>query len=138
MGHAVSFKEALTQGQQRPHTDITPHQDDVVLLQYTGGTTGISKGAMLTNKNLLSNMAQISAWLHPFIQKESVVNLSPLPMYHIFAFTVNALSVIHFGIKTVLIINPRDLNSIIKEFKRQPIALMTGLNTLFNALINHK
>jgi long-chain acyl-CoA synthetase len=136
--NTVSFKEALKQGSK---FEVTKHEslpDDVILHQYTGGTTGISKGAMLTNRNMVANMLQMSAWMSKYLEFEKEVTLSPLPMYHIFAFSANCLAMMRLGSLTVLVTNPRDLNSIIKEFKRNKITLVTGVNTLFNALNNHK
>ena len=112
--------------------------DDVILHQYTGGTTGVSKGAMLTNRNLVANMEQIRAMIFPFLKEGEEVALSPLPMYHIFAFSVNCLALMSIGTLNVLVVNARDLGSIVKEFKAYPISLLTGVNTLFNALINNK
>lgn len=135
--NTVKFKDALSQGKKFVIKDFASDQDTVILHQYTGGTTGVSKGAMLTNKNLVSNMLQIKAWLGNNVE-EGAISLAPLPMYHIFAFTVNCLSMMAFGAHTVLVTNARDLPSVIKEFKNHKVALFTGLNTLFNALLNHK
>jgi len=98
----------------------------------------VAKGAMLTNKNLVANMLQIRAFMLPFLKPGEEVALSPLPMYHIFAFTVNCLALMSIGTRTVLIVNPRDLSTINKAFKSHPITLMTGINTLFNALVNNE
>lgn len=135
--NTVTFNEAVRQGKQfkiKPF-DNTPER--VIVHQYTGGTTGISKGAMLTNKNLIANMLQIKAILTS-IQEGEEIDLSPLPMYHIFAFTVNCLAMMYVGALTVLVVNPRDRSSIYKEFKRYKITLMTGVNTLFNAMLHDK
>lgn len=136
--NTASFKDALSQGKK---FTLEPHKgsaDDVILLQYTGGTTGLAKGAMLTNRNLVANMQQIRAIMLPFLEESKEIALSPLPMYHIFAFTVNCLALLSIGTRTVLITNPRDLSTVIKGFKDQEITVMTGINTLFNALNNHK
>jgi long-chain acyl-CoA synthetase len=135
--NTVTFNEAVRQGKQfkiKPF-DNTPER--VIVHQYTGGTTGVSKGAMLTNKNLIANMLQIKAILTS-IQEGEEIDLSPLPMYHIFAFTVNCLAMMYVGALTVLVVNPRDRSSIYKEFKRYKITLMTGVNTLFNAMLHDK
>ncbi len=134
--NTVSFKDALTQGAKFKVNEFDSKPDDVILHQYTGGTTGVSKGAMLTNKNMVSNMLQIRYWIGGDLEigKETVI--SPLPMYHIFAFAVNCLAMMGIGAKTVLVTNARDLPSVVKEFKKHPISLMTGINTLFNALLN--
>lgn len=134
----VTFSEALKEGKK---FKLKPHQgtpDEVILLQYTGGTTGVSKGAMLTNRNLVSNMQQIRAWMAPFLKEGEEVALSPLPLYHIFAFSVNCLALMSIGTLSVLVTNARDLDSVIKAMKSYPISLVTGVNTLFNALVHHK
>lgn len=136
--NAVSFQEALNQGKKFTLKPYEGGPDDVILLQYTGGTTGVAKGAMLTNRNLVANMQQIRAWMMPFLKEGEEVALSPLPLYHIFAFSVNCLALMSIGTMTVLITNPRDLDSLIKTMKGHPISLITGVNTLFNALVNHK
>ncbi|HMQ47710.1 MAG TPA: AMP-binding protein [Saprospiraceae bacterium] len=136
--NTVTFSEAVAMGKRftlKPHIGSP---DDTILLQYTGGTTGVAKGAMLTNRNLVSNMQQIRAWMMPFLKETEELALSPLPMYHIFAFTVNCLALFSIGTHTILVTNPRDLPSVIQCFKDYKITLMTGVNTLFNALVNHK
>lgn len=135
--NTVTVKDALKQGSKFTLTEIESCSDDVIVHQYTGGTTGVAKGAMLTNRNLLANMLQIKAWLSDSMNDEKGVTLSPLPMYHIFAFTVNCMAMMSYGAKTILIVNARDLGSIIKEFNRHEINLMTGVNTLFNGLLNN-
>jgi len=136
--NTVTFKEALAQGKKFTLPDLEGKPSDVIALQYTGGTTGVSKGAMLTNRNLIANMLQIRATMMPFINEKEELALSPLPMYHIFAFSVNALALLSVGTRTILITNARDIGSIIKEFKNEKITILTGVNTLFNALLNHK
>lgn len=135
--NTVSFGEALSQGKKfkLPVFESTPQ--DVVALQYTGGTTGVSKGAMLTNRNLVANMMQIRSWMMPQLQERTEVALCPLPLYHIFAFTVNCMALASIGTLNVLVTNPRDLGSVIKTMQDYPITLTTGVNTLFNALLNH-
>jgi len=134
----VTFRDALKQGRKFSLEKHEGAADDVIVFQYTGGTTGLSKGAMLTNRNLLANMIQIKAWMLPFIKEGEGTAICPLPLYHIFAFTVNCLALMSAGIHNVLITNARDLPSVIKTFKSYEINLMTGVNTLFNALANHK
>ena len=138
LDNTVSFKEALAAGKKFKLEGHQGNPDDVILLQYTGGTTGVSKGAMLTNRNLVSNMQQIRSIMLPFIEEKEEVALSPLPMYHIFAFSVNCLALMSVGTHTVLITNPRDLSTINKAMKRHTITVMTGVNTLFNGLLNNK
>jgi len=136
--NTVTFKEALSQGKKFTLPDLQGKPEDVIVLQYTGGTTGVSKGAMLTNRNLISNMLQFRAMIRPFLKEKEEVALSPLPMYHIFAFSVNALALMSIGTRTILITNARDIGSILKEFKNEKITVLTGVNTLFNAMLNHK
>jgi len=135
--NTVSFKEALSQGKkfQLPTFDNMP--DRVIVHQYTGGTTGVSKGAMLTNQNLVANLMQIKANMQPYLDEDDMVVLCPLPLYHIFAFSCNCLAMMSEGALSVLITNPRDLSSVIKEFSNYEVTGMTGVNTLFNALNNH-
>jgi len=137
LANSVDFRTALSEGKKFEYESHKGEPDDVILLQYTGGTTGVSKGAMLTNKNLVANMEQIQAWMMPFMTKPNQIALSPLPMYHIFAFSVNCLALMSIGTHTVLITNARDIGSIIKEFKKYKVTLFTGVNTLYNALLNH-
>ena len=136
--NTVGFTEAIKQGRRFSLKELNSSADDVILLQYTGGTTGVSKGAMLTNRNLVANMLQIRAWMMPFLKEGEEIALCPLPMYHVFAFTVNCLALMSIGALSVLVTNARDLNSVIKAMKDYPISLMTGVNTLFNALANHQ
>ena len=134
--NAVTFKQALKHGRQFSIKSFSSTPDDVIMLQYTGGTTGLAKGAMLTNRNLVSNMLQIRSVMLPFLKDGEESVLSPLPMYHIFAFTVNCLALFSIGSRTILITNARDFPALIKEWKKYPISLMTGINTLFNALMH--
>jgi long-chain acyl-CoA synthetase len=136
--NTVTFDHALKEGKNFKIKDFRNCPEDVIVHQYTGGTTGVSKGAMLTNSNLVANMMQIRTWMQNYLVEGKEITLSPLPMYHIFAFTVNCLAMLSYGAHTVLVTNARDLSSIVKEFKRNKISLMTGLNTLFNALLNNE
>jgi long-chain acyl-CoA synthetase len=139
-GH-VSFKAVLAKGggQTLKAVDVKPA--DVAFLQYTGGTTGVSKGATLTHSNLLSNMAQMGLWLDTaFLQKkrpERLVFLCALPLYHIFALTVNSLMGLSTGGENILIPNPRDIPAFVKEIAKYKVNIFPGLNTLFNALMNN-
>jgi long-chain acyl-CoA synthetase len=136
--NVVKFNEALSQGKK---FQLQPHKgnaNDTIIHQYTGGTTGVAKGAMLTNRNLISNMQQIRAIMDNSLIDGKEVALSPLPMYHIFAFTVNCLALMSRGALNVIITNARDLGSIVDAFKKYDITVMTGVNTLFNALLNNK
>jgi len=133
----VLYKEALAQGKKFTLSPLESNPEDVIIHQYTGGTTGVSKGAMLTNRNLVANLLQMKEFVKPYFKegKEQIV-LAPLPLYHIFAFTVNCLGMMDMGAHSVLIVNPRDLSTITKEFKRYQITGLTGVNTLYNALSN--
>lgn len=135
--NTVTFSEAISQGKKFKLPTFTANPDDVVALQYTGGTTGVSKGAMLTNRNLVANMMQIRAWMMPQLKEKEEIVLCPLPLYHIFAFTVNCMALSSIGSLNVLVTNARDLGSVIKAMKDYPVTLLTGVNTLFNALLNH-
>ncbi|MCB0653133.1 MAG: AMP-binding protein [Saprospiraceae bacterium] len=138
IANTVSFMEAIKQGKKFTLPAYDGGQDDVILLQYTGGTTGVSKGAMLTNRNMVANMLQVRAWMMPYLVDGEEIALCPLPLYHIFAFTVNCLALLSIGTKTILVTNARDLPSVIKTWKSHPVTLLTGVNTLFNALVHHK
>lgn len=135
--NTVTMKQAIQQGKGFSIPEISRNPEDVILLQYTGGTTGVSKGAMLTNRNLIANMLQIRAIMEPVLEQGKEVILCPLPLYHIFAFTVNCLALFSYGALNVLIVNARDLKAVIKELKAHPVTIMPGVNTLFNALLHH-
>lgn len=135
--NAINFRAALDQGKNFTIIEFESKPEDVVLLQYTGGTTGVSKGAMLTNRNLVANLMQIKGAIGPHLEIGVETALSPLPMYHIFAFAVNVLAMMALGANTVLIVNAKDIKSVNQAFKDYPISLMTGVNTLFNALLNY-
>jgi long-chain acyl-CoA synthetase len=135
--NTITFKEAISGGQKFKLKEFVNEPNDVILHQYTGGTTGLSKGAMLTNRNLVTNMLQMHASMITCMKEKQEVCLSPLPMYHIFAFTVNCLAMIRLGAKTVLVANARDIKSVLAEFNKNKITLFTGLNTLYNAMLNH-
>lgn len=137
LANTVNFKEALYQGSKFTIKSFDNKPDHVILHQYTGGTTGVAKGAMLTNRNLIGNMLQMKVWMESML-KEDEVALAPLPMYHIFAFTVNCLAMIALGSKTILVTNAKDIPSVLGEFKKNKVTLFCGLNTLFNAILNHK
>jgi len=141
MSNIVTMNDALKQGKKfELNGDFVNEPDSIIALQYTGGTTGVSKGAMLTNRNLVANMMQIKTFILPYMGGDSSnqVILAPLPLYHIFAFTVNCLATMDLGALSVLVANPRDLKTVVKEFERYTITGMTGVNTLYNALLNHE
>jgi len=140
-GH-VSFKEALKSGATRTFKPAKVSPDDIAFLQYTGGTTGVSKGATLLHRNILANIAQNAAWVEgAFIKKPRPANLvyvCPLPLYHVYALTVNALMGMQQGAQNILIPNPRDIPAFVKELAKYKINVFPGLNTLFNALLNNE
>lgn len=135
---AVSFSKALSQGAGKPvpHHDSRP--EDTVIFQYTGGTTGIAKGAMLTNENLLANLEQVKAIFLSQLRKNEEVGLCALPLYHIFAFTVNCLVLFSLGCPNILIVNPKDIPSLVKDWKKNNPSIFPAVNTLFNALTNNE
>lgn len=133
---AVSFREALDKGSKHAFTPVSCVLDDVAFLQYTGGTTtGISKGAMLTHRNVISNIRQMGAWISGTFVSGKEVAIAPLPLYHIFCLIVT-LCMMTWGARSVLIPNPRDLKSLIKTLIAEPWTLISGVNTLFNGLLN--
>ncbi len=135
---AYSFNKALDIGSQKTYQKVPSQLEDTAFLQYTGGTTGVSKGAILTHKNIISNMMQICAWMKPKLKQGEEIALTPLPMYHIFSLTVNCLAFMRYGSKNILITNPKDIPAFIKIMKESKFTVMSGVNTLFNALMNHK
>jgi len=134
---AVRFEDALKQGAMQRLVPVEVQPDDVAFLQYTGGTTGISKGAMLLHRNMVANVQQASAWIHPYLREAQEVVVTALPLYHIFALTANCLTFIKFGAANLLITNPRDISGFVKQLGKQPFTAITGVNTLFNALLNN-
>jgi len=133
---AVSFRDALRAGRSLPVKPVDVAPEDVAFLQYTGGTTGVAKGAMLTHGNVSANILQAEAWLAGRFSHDAGVLITAIPLYHIFALTANCLLFVHLGWKNVLIINARDFPTLVKEMGRQPFVFFTGVNTLFNALLN--
>lgn len=136
--HAVSFREALSIGKQRQYVKPIIHKTDLAFLQYTGGTTGVAKGAMLTHSNMIANVMQAKWVAEPMLKNaQERIAVIPLPLYHVFALSVNCLLFIELGIAGLLISNPRDVPSMIKELKKYRFVALTGVNTLFNALLNN-
>ena len=133
---AIRFKDALLLGSRHQLPPITIEHEDIAFLQYTGGTTGVAKGAMLTHRNLVANMQQASAWLGTNVKMGKEVIVTALPLYHIFALTANGLVFMKYGAKNILITNPRDMPGFVKELKKEPFTAITGVNTLFNGLLN--
>ena len=134
---AITFKHALKLGSQHRFQTVPTNHDDIAFLQYTGGTTGVSKGAVLTNKNMVANMLQASAWIDTSIGDQKGIIITALPLYHIFSLTANCLTFMRYGWCNYLITNPRDINGFVKELKAVDFKVLTGVNTLFNGLLNH-
>nr|WP_113463455.1 MULTISPECIES: long-chain fatty acid--CoA ligase [unclassified Ochrobactrum] len=139
-GH-IRFKDALAQGRVLSFNPVPVQGSDLAFLQYTGGTTGISKGAMLTHSNILANVEQMHTWMEVAFRnkgKPKALNfVCALPLYHIFALTVNAMIGIKLGARNILIPNPRDIAGFVKELRKSPFHIFPGLNTLFNGLMNN-
>ena len=134
---SVSLNDALKQGASLSLTPVVDVLDDIAFLQYTGGTTGVAKGAMLTHRNLVANMLQAKAWMIPAgLGQDAEVVISALPLYHIFALTANCLVFMAMGGVNVLITNPRDMPGFIKELEKVPFTFIPGVNTLFNGMLN--
>lgn len=137
--HAVSFREALSIGKQRQYVRPNINQDDLAFLQYTGGTTGVAKGAMLSHRNMVANIMQAKWVAYTLTQKsQDRIAVIALPLYHVFALSANCLLFIELGVTGLLITNPRDIPGFIKELKKYPVMAITGVNTLFNALLNNE
>ena len=134
---ALSFKMCLAKGASHQFKPVEIKSDDLAFLQYTGGTTGVSKGAMLTHRNIISNVVQVRAWISNILTKDSEVMITALPLYHIFALVVNGLIMYALGGKNVLITNPRDMDGFVKELTKHKFSMITGVNTLYNGLLNH-
>ena len=132
----VTFKKALQLGSTQRHRAVSCNHDDLAFLQYTGGTTGVAKGAMLTHGNMVANMQQASTWLQNDITEGEEVIITALPLYHIFSLTANCLTFMKVGALNYLITNPRDMPGFVKELQRIKFTAITGVNTLFNGLMN--
>jgi long-chain acyl-CoA synthetase len=134
---AVAFKAVIADGAERKAQAVALSPDDIAFLQYTGGTTGVSKGATLLHRNVVANVLQCEAWMLPFFgDREDHVMVTALPLYHIFALTVCALLMTRIGGCQLLIANPRDIPGFVKTLQKSRITLISGLNTLYNALAN--
>lgn len=134
---AVKLGDALKAGAKQSFSAPEIDRKDIAFLQYTGGTTGVSKGAMLTHRNVLANLEQNSAWMKANLEDNKEVVITALPLYHIFSLTVNCFTMLQIGCKNILVTNPRDLPGFIKELKKYPMTVFTGVNTLFNHLMHH-
>jgi len=133
---AVGFLDALDAGAAADFEAVDISGDDLIYLQYTGGTTGLSKGAMLTHRNLVANILQFEGVVGDYIRRGEDVVITAIPMYHIFALMVNTLSYFHFGGTNVLITDPRDMPGFVKEWSKWPVSVFTGVNTLYNGLLH--
>jgi long-chain acyl-CoA synthetase len=133
----LSFRDALARGSRHPEfEDVALDPEDLAFLQYTGGTTGVAKAAMLTHRNIVANMEQASAWMGPRFTEGQEIVMSPLPLYHVFSLTVNCLLFLKWGAQNVLVTNPRDFPAFIKLLQTQPFTVLTAVSTLMNALMN--
>jgi long-chain acyl-CoA synthetase len=133
---AQRFNAALAEGAGQPFRPFETGHDDIAFLQYTGGTTGVSKGAMLLHRNILANIEQVARWLELSLKGESPSIITALPLYHIYALTVNCLVILRLGGLSILIINARDFPAFVKELGKHRYNMITGVNTLFNALMH--
>lgn len=133
---AIKLNDALARGAKSQYKKPDVKNTDVAFLQYTGGTTGLSKGATLTHRNIIANMEQIFAWVGPRFEEGKEVIVTALPLYHIFALTVNCLAFFKVGGKNILITNPRDMKAFMKDLKKHQMTVFTGVNTLFVGLMN--
>src|SRR3974390_349166 len=137
LANTVSFRNVLAIGRAQEWTPPEVGPDDIAFLQYTGGTTGVPKGAILTHRNLVANLQQAHAWLKNVLQEGDEIVITPLPLYHIFALTANCLGFFKIGAKNVLITNPRDIPRLVKEIRKYKFTVITGVNTLYNALLEN-
>jgi len=139
--NAVRFNDAVARGRGKPFTAPKVGPDDIAVLQYTGGTTGVSKGAVLLHRNLVANVLQSEAWYQPALTKipqgEQIVTICALPLYHIFGFNTNMMLSLRMGGCNILIANPRDMPAVLKDLSRERFHSFPAVNTLFNALANH-
>ena len=134
---AQRFNAMIAEGERGALHAVDVGHEDVAFLQYTGGTTGVSKGAALVHRNILANLEQAAAWIVPFLGEQPQVIITALPLYHIFSLTANCLIMTKLGGCNILITNPRDIPGFVKELAKHKFTMITGVNTLFNALLNH-
>ncbi len=133
---SITFKQALAIGRSSEFTPPNLGHDDIAFLQYTGGTTGVAKGAVLTNRNMVANMQQASEWISKLVEERKEIIITALPLYHIFSLTANCLTFMKIGGLNYLITNPRDMPGFVKELGSVNFTVITGVNTLFNGLLN--
>jgi long-chain acyl-CoA synthetase len=136
---SIRLSSALAEGRRHKLELVPLAHDDIAFLQYTGGTTGVAKGAMLLHRNIVANLLQARAWIRPFLdESQPEVIITPLPLYHIFSLTANCLTFMTLGAENVLITNPRDIPGLVKEMAKHKFTGITGVNTLFNAFVNNE
>ena len=136
--HALSFKKALKRGASLKLSNVALGVDDIAVLQYTGGTTGIAKGAQLSHGNIIAHNSMITEWFKPYMNAtDNNIIVTAIPLYHIFALTVNGVLMLSTGVKNILITNARDIPGFVKELKKYRFTILTGVNTLFNGLLNN-
>ncbi|HET9339898.1 MAG TPA: long-chain-fatty-acid--CoA ligase [Casimicrobiaceae bacterium] len=136
---SIHLSDALADGRRRTLQRVPIAHDDIAFLQYTGGTTGVAKGAMLLHRNIIANLLQARAWVSPVLDPtHREIIITPLPLYHIFSLTANCLVFMTLGAENVLIPNPRDIPGFVKTLRKTPFTAITGVNTLFNAMVNNK
>ncbi|EKO3627034.1 long-chain-fatty-acid--CoA ligase FadD [Vibrio sp. V31_P5A7T61] len=135
---AISMRKALHKGRRLQYVKPFMSGEDIAFLQYTGGTTGVAKGAILTHRNMVANVLQAKGAYGPVLREGRELVVTALPLYHVFALTVNCLLFIEMGGRNLLITNPRDIPGFIKELQKYPFTAITGVNTLFNALVNNE
>ncbi len=136
--NGLNFKECLAKGDASKFKHVEVNQSDIAFLQYTGGTTGVAKGAILSHKNIVANMLQARAWIKNLIVDGQEIIITPLPLYHIFSLTANCFIFNSVGALNVLITNPRDIPGFVKEMSKWKFTAITGVNTLFNGLLNNE
>jgi len=136
--HASTFKDAMIAGAKSSFDPLEITGEDIAFLQYTGGTTGVAKGAMLTHNNMLSNATQCTVWSAEKMRESKEIAITPLPLYHIFSLTISCMAVFMLGGEVILITNPRDIPHFVKEISKIPYTMLVGINTLYNALTHNE
>ncbi len=134
---AIPFKTVMEKGAAMTYHKVSMSLDEIAFLQYTGGTTGVSKGAMLTHRNMVANMLQVYEWMKVRLIEGEEIGVCALPLYHIFALTVHGMALVAFGAHNILITNPKELKTFVKDIRKYKFTVTTGVNTLFNALLNY-
>ena len=135
---SYTFYEALDLGTEHSFRAEFCHSNDLAFLQYTGGTTGLTKGAMLTHRNIIANMLQMGEWMRMSLLEGEEVAILALPLYHVFCLTLNGLGMLYYGATNIMITNPRDMDSFVRTLRHNRFTVFPGINTLFNGLMNHK